>query len=97
MTNRELDVLLDGGQGATLTFTNGEQVRFTRHELKHPHAWRAAIRRAFGHIGYEPPHYDQEDHDALIRVCFALADAERGGACAPVEQRPKEVTAKGVT
>ena len=80
MTDSELDALLDGAPGATLTLSDGErqlQVRFSRYELKHPHAWRAALRRA---LGYEPPVYDIDDHDQIIRVLFMLADAGDGAA-----------------
>ena len=83
MTSQELDRLLAGAQRATLTLTNGErphQVHFTRHELQSPVAWRAALRRQLGHLGYEPPVYGVEDHDVLVRAIVRLR--RRGRACA---------------
>jgi hypothetical protein len=77
MTDRELDALLDGAAGGTVTFTSPDgplEVHFDRHALKSPVAWRAALRRQLGHIGYEPPVWAQEDHDKIIRAMFMLAD-----------------------
>ena len=79
MTDRELDALLDGAAGATLTLTSGERVYFDRRDLASPQAWREAMRQALGHAGYEPPVYAQADHDQIVRAMFALADAERVG------------------
>lgn len=76
MTDRELDALLCGAVGASLTLTGGITVYFTRHDLKTPQGWRAALRRALGHTGYQqPPVYDVEDHDRIVRTLFAFADA----------------------
>lgn len=78
MTHQELDALLDGATGASLALSGPDgpvEVHFTRHELRSPVAWRAALRRQLRHLGYEPPHYDQEDHDVFVRAMFALADA----------------------
>jgi hypothetical protein len=80
MAPEELSALLDGAAGATLTLSGPDgpiNVAFNRHDLETPAAWRAAMRRALGHVGYEPPHYDQADHDQFVRVLFALADAEQ--------------------
>ena len=82
MNDRELDGLLDGAAGATLTLNTGQGIYFDRHELGHPHAWRAALRRQLGHTGYHPPVYGVEDHDQIIRVMFRLADAELGADAA---------------
>jgi hypothetical protein len=75
MTDRELDALLDGAPGGTVTLSTGQRIYFDRHELASPVAWRAAMRRALGHTGYEPPVWCQEDHDQIIRAMFMLADA----------------------
>ena len=75
MTDQELDALLCGASGASLTLTGGVTVYFTRPHLKTPQGWRAAMRRALGHTGYEPPVYDVADHDQIVRVMFQLADA----------------------
>ena len=85
MKDDELDRLLNGGTsvGVTLAKDDGSaiEVLFTRHELASPTAFRAALRRALGHEGYEPPRYDQEDHDTIVRVMFQLAaqTGESGG------------------
>lgn len=79
MTHQELDALLDGATGAVLALAGPDGpvgVRFTRHELHSPTAWRAALRRQLGHTGYQPPVYGLEDHDQIIRAMFALADAK---------------------
>ena len=81
MTDRELDALLDGAAGAKLTLgaPGGREtvLHFTRHDLRTPGAWRAAMRRQFGHTGYCPPRYSQRDHDQIVRALFRLADAGR--------------------
>ena len=77
MTDAELDALLDGARGATLTLSTPDgpvRVYLDRHALESPVAWRAAMRRGLGHLGYEPPAYDREDHDHIVRVMFAFAD-----------------------
>lgn len=79
MTHQELDALLDGAAGATLTLCTPHgpiQVRLDRHELENRVAWRAAMRRQLGHVGYQPPHYSRQDHDQIVRAMFALADAK---------------------
>jgi hypothetical protein len=77
MTDRELDRLLDGAPGVTMTTSTGAQVHFDRKALADPAAWRAAMRRALGHTGgYEPPHYSEADHDVIIRTLFRLIDLE---------------------
>ena len=81
MTEKELDVLLRGAPGARLMLSgpDGRQLRvyFDRHSLASPAAWRATLRRAIGHLGggWEPPRCSQDDHDVLVRVLFAFADA----------------------
>ncbi len=78
MTPGELSALLDGAAGANLTLSGSDgpmEVYFTRHDLETPVAWRAAMRRQLGHLGYEPPVYEQAEHDDFVRVLFMLADA----------------------
>lgn len=80
MRATELDALLAGEAGVVVGFEHNDggriDVYLSRHELASPIAWRAAMRRAFGHEGYEPPHYSQEDHDQIVRVLFRLVEAE---------------------
>ena len=48
MTNQELDALLGGAAGLSLTLTGPDgpmKVFFDRHELQSPVAWRAAMRQ----------------------------------------------------
>jgi hypothetical protein len=75
--DRELDELLGDGRSIGVGFANDDGdvvvVWFQRHELANPVAWRAALRRALGHEGYEPPRYSQEDHDTIVRVMFRAA------------------------
>ena len=95
MHQEELSALLDGGDGATLTLSSPEgpvRVYLTRHDLRTPVAWRAAMRRALGDTGYEPPVYSQEDHDQLVRVLFRFA-----GAVAATRQTQRETIAAAVT
>ena len=57
MTDAELDALLDGAAGAALTLSSPDgvmRIHLTRHDLRTPVAWRAALRRQLGHTGYEP-------------------------------------------
>jgi hypothetical protein len=76
MTEAELDAVMAGCRylDAVLVGPNGEErrVTFTRHDLAHPVAMRAAWRRQ---TGREMPHYDQADHDEIVRVMARLADA----------------------
>lgn len=76
MTDQELDRLLDGAQGVTLTTSTGKRLTFTRHELQNVVAWRSAMRRQLGHTGYRPPVYDQGEHDQIVRVIFRLVEAQ---------------------
>ena len=83
MHHRELDALLDGAAGGMLTFDTPDGpvgVHLDRRALESPVAWRAALRRQLGHLGYEPPVYAQRDHDQIVRAMFGLADAEAGQA-----------------
>jgi hypothetical protein len=77
MTSDELDSLLDGAPGARLVLIgpHGRQLEvfFDRHALANPVAFRAAMRRALGAV-YEPPRYEQADHDQIVRALFMLAD-----------------------
>jgi hypothetical protein len=81
VTDCELDVLLAGRTSVVLTLAptegegHGERVWFDRHDLATPVAWRGAMRRQLGHLGYEPPIYGQEDHDTIVRVMVQLSDA----------------------
>jgi hypothetical protein len=78
MTDEELGGLLRGAHGARLVLSGPDgpaNVFFTRRDLQTPLAWRAAMRRQLGHLGYEPPAYDQHDHDTFVRVLFMFADA----------------------
>ena len=77
MTHDELDALLEGAAGATLTLSAPDGIKkvyFERQELRSPIAWRAALRRQMP-VGYRPPVYSTEDHDQIVRALFALADA----------------------
>ena len=85
MTDAELSALLDGAEGATLTFGNigfdTIKIDMYKNDLRTPVAFRAALRRQLGHLGYEPPVYGDEQHEQIVRAMFALADAR---ACTAV-------------
>lgn len=86
MTHQELDALLDGGSGIDMSFSTSDgpvQVRFTRHDLLTPAAWRAALRRQMP-AGYEPPVYGVEDHGRIVRALFALVDARHDSPLARI-------------
>lgn len=79
MSPDELDALFDGYRYASVELRHDDGrslcVRFTRHDLATPQAWRAAMRRQLGHTGYRPPVYDQDAHDQIVRVMFMLGEA----------------------
>lgn len=79
MTRDELDRLLAGNKGLDVPVDtpDGERIIlcFDRHALQSPAAFRAVLRRGFGHTaGYCAPHHTQADHDRLVRAMFSLAD-----------------------
>ena len=87
MAPGELNALLDGAAGATLTLLDAKGVEqivhFERHELLTPAAWRAALRRQMP-ADYEPPVYGVEDHGRIVRALFALVDARHDSRLAHV-------------
>lgn len=80
MTSRELDQLLNGAEGldSPVIAPDGTEIvlRFDRHALLSPVAFRAVLRRGLGHLDYTPPTFSQEEHDQLVRVMFRAADPD---------------------
>lgn len=69
----ELDTLLDGAEGVTVTLTNGERVSFTRLELACGRCFRRVMRAA----GYEVPRHSQARHDEVVRALIELSHADQ--------------------
>ena len=85
MTDDELDRLLAGSTGVSIRLNTGHRLHLDRQALKTPQALRAAVRRQFGHAGWDMPRYSQDDHDQLVRVLFHVVDMEADQRATPAD------------
>lgn len=73
VSTKELDSLLCGAAGITVKLTDGQRLSVTRHELATPSLFRLAM---WQQTGYRCPRHTQAEHDDVIRVLCAIADAD---------------------
>lgn len=72
MTRKELDVLLAGADGVTLTLSTGAQVKLGRNELLRPDDFARAF---WVQIGMRVPVHTKRRHDEIVAALFALTAA----------------------
>ena len=72
MTRRELDVLLAGSDGVTLTLSTGAQVKLGRNELLRPDDFARAF---WNQVGIQVPVRSKRRHDEIVAGLFALTGA----------------------
>ena len=69
MTCRELDVLLAGSSGVTLTLSGGSEVKLGRNELLRPDDFARAL---WAQEGIRVPVHSKRKHHEIVCALFAL-------------------------